>query len=113
MKKIFTLSLALVAVLSASAQQKYGLYADTDAMKTDHKICGVTELADGSFDFGYYQDENATVTKQNGMPLSYLEVKAKYPNVDRLNGYYNAGNFGGNFAYNAEEIGRASCRERV
>ena len=39
------------------------------------------------------------------MPLSYLEVKANYPNVDRLNGYYNAGSFGGNFAYNAEVWG--------
>ena len=105
MKKIFTLSLALVAALSASAQAKYGLYADTEIMKAEKQICGATELADGSFDFGYYQDENATVTKKNGMPLSYLEVKANYPNVDRLNGYYNAGSFGGNFAYNAEVWG--------
>ena len=105
MKKIFTLSLALVAALSASAQAKYGLYADTETMKAEKQICGPTELADGSYDFGYYQDENATVTKQNGMPLSYLEVKANYPSVDRLNGYYNAGNFGGNFAYNAEVWG--------
>ncbi|MDY4463852.1 MAG: hypothetical protein SPE31_05935, partial [Prevotella sp.] len=105
MKKIFTLSLALVAALSASAQQKYGLYADTETMKAEKQICGPTELADGSYDFGYYQDENATVTKQNGMPLSYLEVKANYPSVDRLNGYYNAGSFGGNFAYNAEVWG--------
>ena len=105
MKKIFTLSLALVAALSASAQAKYGLYADTETLKDLKQICGPTELADGSYDFGYYQDENATVTKKNGMPLSYLEVKANYPNVDRLNGYYNAGSFGGNFAYNAEVWG--------
>ena len=105
MKKIFTLSLALVAALSASAQAKYGLYADTETMKAEKQICGPTELADGSYDFGYYQDENATVTKQNGMPLAYLDVKAKYPEVDRLTSHYNAGNFGGNFAYNAEVWG--------
>ena len=105
MKKIFTLSLALVAALSASAQAKYGLYTDTEIMKVEKQICGVTELAGGSYDFGYYQDENATVTKQNGMALSYLEVKAKYPEVDRQTTHYNAGNFGGNFAYNAEVWG--------
>ena len=81
------------------------MYADTETLKDLKQICGPTELADGSYDFGYYQDENATVTKKNGMPLSYLEVKANYPNVDRLNGYYNAGSFGGNFAYNAEVWG--------
>ena len=105
MKKIFTLSLALVAALSASAQAKYGLYADTETLKDLKQICGPTELADGSYDFGYYQDENATVTKKNGMPLAYLDVKSKYPEVDRLTSHYNAGNFGGNFAYNAEVWG--------
>lgn len=105
MKKIFTLSLALVAALSASAQAKYGLYADTETMKAEKQICGPTDLGDGSYDFGYYQDENATVTKQNGMALSYLEVKANYPNVDRITSHYNAGSFGGNFAYNAEVWG--------
>ena len=104
MKKFFTLSLAFVAALSASAQ-KYGLYTDTETFKSDKQIAGVTELADGSFDFGYYQDENVKVTKQNGMPLAYLDVKAKYPEVDRLTTHYNAGNFGGNFAYNAEVWG--------
>ena len=105
MKKIFTLSLALVAALSASAQAKYGLYADTETMKAEKQICGPTDLGDGSYDFGYYQDENATVTKQNGMALSYLEVKANYPNVDRITSHYNAGSFSGNFAYNAEVWG--------
>lgn len=105
MKKIFTLSLALIATLSASAQAKYGLYTDTETMKADKMICGATELSDGSYDFGYYQDEKATVTKQNGMQLSYLEVKANYPAVDRITTHYNAGNFGGNFAYNAEVWG--------
>lgn len=106
MKKLFTLSLALVAALSANAQ-KYGLYTDTESeLAISYKqIFGVTELADGTYDFGYYQDENAKVTKQNGMPLSYLEVKANYPEVDRVNGYYNAGSFGGNFAYNAQVWG--------
>lgn len=103
MKKIFTLSLALVAAISASAQ-KYGLYTDTVTMKAEKKICGF-ELADGSYDFGYHQDENVKVTKQNGMPLAYLDVKAKYPEVDRLTTHYNAGNFGGNFAYNAQVWG--------
>ena len=103
MKKIFTLSLALVAAISASAQ-KYGLDTDTETMKAEKKICGF-ELADGSYDFGYHQDENVTVTKQNGMPLAYLDVKAKYPEVDRLTTHYNAGNFGGNFAYNAQVWG--------
>lgn len=102
MKKIFTLSLALVAAISASAQ-KYGLY--TEKMMAEKQICGATELADGTFDFGYYQDENVTVTKQNGMPLAYLDVKAKYPEVDRFTSHYNAGNFGGNFAYNAQVWG--------
>ena len=101
MKKFFTLSLALVAALSVSAQ-KYGLYTDTETFKSDKQIAGVTELADGSFDFGYYKDENVKVTKQNGMPLAYLDVKANYPEVDRLTTHYNAGNFGGNFAYNAQ-----------
>lgn len=105
MKKIFTLSLALVAALSASAQAKYGLYADTETLKELKQICGPTELADGSYDFGYYQDENATVKKQNGMPLAYLDVKSKYPEVDRINSHYNASGFGGNFAYNAEVWG--------
>ena len=104
MKKIFTLSLALVAAISASAQ-KYGLYTDTDIMKAEKQICGATELADGTYDFGYYQDEDVKVTKQNGMPLAYLDVKAKYPEVDRLTSHYNAGNFGGNFAYNAQVWG--------
>ncbi len=104
MKKFFTLSLALVAALSVSAQ-KYGLYTDTETFKSDKQIAGVTELADGSFDFGYYKDENVKVTKQNGMPLAYLDVKANYPEVDRLTTHYNAGNFGGNFAYNAEVWG--------
>ena len=103
MKKIFTLSLALVAAISASAQ-KYGLYTDTVTMKAEKKICGF-ELADGSYDFGYHQDENVKVTKQNGMPLAYLDVKAKYPEVDRLTTHYNAGSFGGNFAYNAQVWG--------
>ena len=103
MKKIFTLSLALVAAISASAQ-KYGLYTDTETMKAEKKICGF-ELADGSYDFGYHQDENVKVTKQNGMPLAYLDVKANYPEVDRLTTHYNAGNFGGNFAYNAQVWG--------
>ena len=104
MKKIFTLSLALVAAISASAQ-KYGLYTDTDIMKAEKQICGATELADGTYDFGYYQDEDVKVTKQNGMPLAYLDVKAKYPEVDRKSTHYNAGNFGGNFAYNAQVWG--------
>lgn len=103
MKKIFTLSLALVAAISASAQ-KYGLYTDTETMKAEKKICGF-ELADGSYDFGYHQDENVKVTKQNGMLLAYLDVKAKYPEVDRLTTHYNAGSFGGNFAYNAQVWG--------
>ena len=103
MKKIFTLSLALVAAISASAQ-KYGLYTDTVTMKAEKKICGF-ELADGSYDFGYHQDENVKVTKQNGMLLAYLDVKAKYPEVDRLTTHYNAGSFGGNFAYNAQVWG--------
>ena len=34
MKKIFTLSLALVAAISASAQ-KYGLYTDTDSERKE------------------------------------------------------------------------------
>lgn len=105
MKKIFTLSLALIASLGMSAQTKYGLYTDTELFKENKQIAGVTELPGGTFDFGYYQDDKATVTKQNGMQLSYLEVKANYPAVDRFNGYYNAGNFGGNFAYNAEVWG--------
>lgn len=104
MKKFFTLSLALVAAISASAQ-KYGLYTDTLTMKADKQICGATELPDGTYDFGYYQDDNVKVTKQNGMPLAYLDVKAKYPEVDRLTTHYNAGNFGGNFAYNAQVWG--------
>ena len=104
MKKIFTLSLALVAAISASAQ-KYGLYTDTETMMAEKQICGATKLADDTYDFGYYQDENVTVTKQNGMPLAYLDVKAKYPEVDRLTTHYNAGNFGGNFAYNAQVWG--------
>ncbi len=105
MKKIFTLSLALVAAISASAQKYYGLYTDTEIMKAEKQICGVTELADGTYDFGYYQDEDVKVTKQNGMPLAYLDVKAKYPEVDRKSTHYNAGNFGGNFAYNAQVWG--------
>ena len=104
MKKIFTLSLALVAAISASAQKCYGLYTDTKTMMAEKKICGY-ELADGSYDFGYHQDENVKVTKQNGMPLAYLDVKAKYPEVDRLTTHYNAGSFGGNFAYNAQVWG--------
>ena len=103
MKKFFTLSLALIATLSASAQAKYGLYTIFDT--SNKQILGVTELADGTYDFGYYQDDKATVTKQNGMQLAYLDVKAKYPEVDRLTTHYNAGNFGGNFAYNAEVWG--------
>lgn len=106
MKKFFTLSLALVAALSASAQ-KYGLYTDTETFKSDKQIAGVTALSDDAYDFGYYQDENVKVAKQNGMPLAYLDVKAKYPEVDRITTHYNAGNFGGNFAYNAQVWGVA------
>ena len=50
MKKIFTLSLALVAALSASAQAKYGLYADTEIMKAENLELGdrnLPELGEG------------------------------------------------------------------
>lgn len=100
MKKIFTLSLALIATLSASAQAKYGLY--TELINDQKQIAGIM-ISEEVYDYGVYSDNEVAVSKAKGSEcFSYLDVVAAHPEVSRFSGYYNAGHTGGSLLMGGE-----------